>query len=133
MAHQYLMIICVLDSDLIMRTNQMTPKREFQALPGSNAGFELSNVLHPRYADLGCNRYIFNCNQGYYQMKPRIGCIVVCLALILAVLLLLQKISRLLFALLPMTRHRKSFAGILLCSWDQGTVTCIRAEGLLCM
>lgn len=87
LAHQYLMIICVLDSDLITRTNQMTPKWEFLALPGSNAGFELSNVLHPRYADLGCNRYIFNCNQRVLSNEAQdwlhccmfsidIGCIV---------------------------------------------------------
>jgi hypothetical protein len=56
-------------------------------------------------------------------MNPRIGCTVVCLALVLAVLLLSQEISRLLFALQPMRRLRKSFAGIRLCSWDQGTVT----------
>ena len=68
--------------------------------------------------------------------QPQIGCAVVCLALMLAVFAIVRDL-KVFFFFFCFTANEKenseSFAGILSCSWDQGTMTCIRAEGLLCM
>lgn len=64
---------------------------------------------------------------------PRIGCSVVSLALVFAVFAIARDFKLCVYFTANEKENRESFAEILLCSWDQGTITCIRAAGSLCM
>ncbi|TKY58233.1 hypothetical protein E2542_SST15290 [Spatholobus suberectus] len=64
-------------------------------------------------------------------MRPRIGCTVVCLALVLAVFVIARDLKAFAFLAANEKEDSESFAGTPSRSWDQGTKTCIRTEGLL--